>query len=150
MSPRSCATPPWHTTASRPAATRPNSAAIPASTTASTGRSPKASREVRSAICWPKRLKTKRRSREPGHPPQPFHGYYFRILTGLAATTADGSASRGFGLVAWPARYDATGVMTFVVDQTGVVRQKDVGGDTGATAKAMALYNPDASWTEVR
>jgi hypothetical protein len=83
-------------------------------------------------------------------PPQPFHGYYFRILTGLAATTADGSASRGFGLVAWPARYDATGVMTFVVDQTGVVRQKDVGGDTGATAKAMALYNPDASWIEVR
>jgi hypothetical protein len=40
--------------------------------------------------------------------------------------------------------------MTFVVDQTGVVRQKDVGGDTGAAVKAMALYNPDASWTEVR
>ena len=85
-----------------------------------------------------------------GREPQPFHGYYFKILTGLATTAADGSASRGFGLVAWPARYDATGVMTFVVDQTGVVRQKDVGGDTGATAKAMALYNPDASWTEVR
>jgi hypothetical protein len=82
--------------------------------------------------------------------PQPFHGYYFKILTGLATTAADGSATRGFGLVAWPARYDETGVMTFVVDQTGVVRQKDVGGDTGATVKAMALYNPDASWTEVR
>jgi len=82
--------------------------------------------------------------------PAPFHGYYFKILTGLATTASDGSAARGFRLVAWPARYDETGVMTFVVDQTGVVRQKDVGGDTGAAVKAMALYNPDASWTEVR
>jgi Protein of unknown function (DUF2950) len=72
-----------------------------------------------------------------GQGPTPFHGYYFRILP------ADG----GFGLVAWPAQYDATGVMTFVVNQDGTVREKDLGPDTDRTARAMTAYAPDASWT---
>ena len=58
--------------------------------------------------------------------------------------------SAGFALVAWPAYYDASGVMTFVVNQGGVVRQKDLGADTTAVTKAMAVYDPDASWTEVK
>jgi Protein of unknown function (DUF2950) len=72
--------------------------------------------------------------------PSPFHGYYFKILT---------EKSGGFALVAWPAQYDATGVMTFIVNQTGVVRQKDLGPETDALAREMTAYNPDASWTTV-
>jgi Protein of unknown function (DUF2950) len=70
--------------------------------------------------------------------PSPFHGYYFKILT---------EKSGGFALVAWPAQYDASGVMTFIVDQSGVVRQKDLGTETDAVARAMTAYDPDASWT---
>jgi len=54
--------------------------------------------------------------------------------------------SGGFALVAWPAQYDATGVMTFIVNQEGVVRQKDLGPGADEEAKKMTQYNPDASW----
>lgn len=69
--------------------------------------------------------------------PAPFYGYFFKIVP------ADG----GFGLVAWPAQYDATGVMTFMVNQDGVVREKDLGPDTDTAARAIADYRPDQSWT---
>lgn len=78
----------------------------------------------------------------------PFHGYYFKVLTD--ASTVGGAASSGGALIAWPAHYDETGVMTFVVNQSGVVRQKDLGDDTDAKAKATTAYKTDASWTEVR
>jgi Protein of unknown function (DUF2950) len=90
--------------------------------------------------------------------PSPFHGYYFRILTAQGAA-ADGGAktyltngnmSGGFALVAWPAQYDVTGVMTFVVNQDGTVREKDLGPGTDAAARAMTLYDPDKSWEAVR
>jgi hypothetical protein len=68
--------------------------------------------------------------------PTPFHGYYFKILP----------SPGGFALVAWPAQYDVTGVMTFVVDQDGIVREKDLGAGTDATARHMTSANPDASW----
>jgi Protein of unknown function (DUF2950) len=92
-----------------------------------------------------------------GSPPAPFHGYYFKILTaqgaaapgGAKSYVADGEMSGGFALVAWPAQYDATGVMTFIVDQSGVVRQKDLGSGTDAAARAMTAYDPDASWSTV-
>ena len=58
--------------------------------------------------------------------------------------------SAGFALVAWPAQYDATGVMTFVVNQDGIVHETDLGAETDATAAAMTAYNPDASWRLVR
>jgi hypothetical protein len=51
--------------------------------------------------------------------------------------------SGGFALVAWPAQYDVTGVMTFVVNQDGSVRQKDLGPDTASAARALGDYNPD-------
>ena len=94
-----------------------------------------------------------------GDRPQPtgFHGYYFRILTGQGAAATGGARSYivkgemsgGFALVAWPAEYDATGVMTFLVNQDGIVRQKDLGPGTDAAARKMTAYNPDASWQQV-
>ena len=95
---------------------------------------------------------------EPSDPPTPFHGYYFKILTGQGAAVAggargyvvDGELSGGFALVAWPAQYDATGIMTFVVNHDGLIRQKDLGADTDAVARAMDVYNPDAAWHIVR
>jgi hypothetical protein len=84
----------------------------------------------------------------------PFHGYYFRILTGQGDAAEggardylkDGALSGGFALVAWPASYDVTGVMTFIVNQDGTVREKDLGPGTDGAARAMTLYNPDGSW----
>jgi hypothetical protein len=93
-----------------------------------------------------------------GGQPSPFHGYYFKILTaqGPAASggakdyVVNGDLSGGFALVAWPAQYDATGVMTFLVNRDGIVRQKDLGAGTDGVARSMASYNPDESWESVR
>ncbi len=89
--------------------------------------------------------------------PSPFHGYYFKILSGQGTAArggarsyvVNGEMSGGFALVAWPAQYDATGVMTFIVNQDGIVHEKDLGAQTGATVAAMTRYNPDASWRRV-
>ena len=62
----------------------------------------------------------------------------------------NGQLTGGYALVAWPAQYDVTGVMTFVVNQDGVVWEKDLGTATDAEARAMTAYNPDASWATVR
>jgi hypothetical protein len=90
--------------------------------------------------------------------PSPFHGYYFKILTtqGAAASggaksyVVKGDMSGGFALIAWPAQYDATGVMTFLVNQDGIVLQKDLGPGTDAAARKITSYNPDASWHEAK
>jgi hypothetical protein len=55
----------------------------------------------------------------------------------------------GYALVAWPAKYGDTGVMTFIVNQDGTVFQKNLGAGTDAAARALNAYNPDASWTRV-
>ena len=89
--------------------------------------------------------------------PTPLHGYYFKILTGQGAAASGGAKSYvvkgemsgGFALVAWPAQYDATGVMTFIVNQDGTVRERDLGPETDAIARKMTVYNPDASWRQV-
>jgi hypothetical protein len=86
--------------------------------------------------------------------PAPFHGYYFRILTaqgpsangGAKNYIVNGEMLKGFALIAWPAQYDVTGVMTFVVNDEGAVRQKDLGAGTDAAARAMTVYDPDSSW----
>jgi hypothetical protein len=88
--------------------------------------------------------------------PSPFHGYYFKILTSQGAAAPGGAKSYivkgemsgGFALVAWPAEYNATGIMTFVVGQDGIVREKDLGPSTDATARKMTVYNPDSSWRQ--
>jgi hypothetical protein len=61
-----------------------------------------------------------------------------------------GLMTGGFALVAWPAEYDVTGVMSFLVNQDGIVREKDLGPDTAATAQKMTTYNPDSSWRPVQ
>jgi hypothetical protein len=89
--------------------------------------------------------------------PAPLHGYFFKILKEQGAAAPGGAKnyvtkgvmSGGFALVAWPAEYDVTGVMTFIVGPDGVVRQKDLGPDTDKTARAMTAFDPDQSWTAV-
>jgi len=56
----------------------------------------------------------------------------------------------GFGVVAWPSSYGASGIMTFVVSHDGVVYEKDLGPQTAATASAMTQFNPDKSWKKDR
>ncbi|NNM84269.1 MAG: DUF2950 domain-containing protein [Phycisphaerales bacterium] len=90
--------------------------------------------------------------------PHPFFGYYFRILTqqGPAAPGGaynyiiNGNMIAGCALVAFPATYRASGVMTFIVNQQGKIYQKDLGQDTISVARKMTTYNPDASWTLVQ
>jgi len=54
----------------------------------------------------------------------------------------------GFALIAWPAQYDATGVMTFLVNHDGIVFEKDLGPDTAGAAGRITAYDPDATWTK--
>jgi len=85
----------------------------------------------------------------------PFHGYYFRLLTkqGAAAKggardyVVNGQLTRGFAFVAYPAEYRNSGVMTFIVNQDGVVYEKDLGQDTAKLGAEMTEYNPDSSWS---
>lgn len=86
--------------------------------------------------------------------PTPYRGYYYRILTRQGSDAAGGAKdyvvggkmTQGFAFVAYPAEYRSSGVMTFVVDQDGVVYQKDLGKKTDVLAKAMQEYNPNSSW----
>jgi Protein of unknown function (DUF2950) len=93
----------------------------------------------------------------PSHNPVPFNGYYFRILTaqgnkaegGPKSYLVDGKMVSGFGFVAYPAIYRSTGVTTFIVNQSGIVYQKDLGPDTEKIANAMTEYDPDSTWQPV-
>jgi len=84
----------------------------------------------------------------------PFHGYYYRMLTkqGPAAKggskdyLVNGQLTRGFAFVAYPAEYRNSGVMTFIVNQDGVVYEKDLGQDTEKLAAGMNEFNPDKAW----
>ena len=67
---------------------------------------------------------------------------------GARSYVKNGHMTEGYALVAWPARYDDTGVMTFIVNQDGVVYQKDLGPNTDAAARATNAYNPDATWSK--
>ena len=88
----------------------------------------------------------------------PYQGYYFRILTrqgghvpgGRYSYVINGNMIAGFALVAFPAEYGNTGVMTFLVSHHGKVYQKDLGPRTAALVKAMQEYNPDKTWTEAK
>src|SRR6185369_9031115 len=85
---------------------------------------------------------------------EPYMGYYFRILTrqgenapgGRYDYIINGNMIAGFGMVAVPAEYGDTGIMTFVVNHQGKIFQKDLGDDTPVAAAAIQDYNPDESW----
>jgi Protein of unknown function (DUF2950) len=87
----------------------------------------------------------------------PFHGYFYRILTkqgpkangGALNYVVDGKLTRGFAFVAYPAEYRNSGVMTFIVNQNGVIYQKDLGDKTSELAPTMRAYNPGKTWQRV-
>ncbi len=89
-----------------------------------------------------------------GSGPTPYRGYYYHILTrqgknapgGAKSYIVNGKMTEGFAFVAYPAEYRSSGVMTFIVNQDGIVYQKDLGKKTEALAKAMKEYNPDSRW----
>ena len=92
-----------------------------------------------------------------GEKPEPYDGYYFRILTAQGPAAAGGAFSylinghmiAGYAMVAWPAKYGDTGVETFICGENGVVYQKDLGPNTAALGASMAQYNPDTTWKVV-
>jgi hypothetical protein len=85
---------------------------------------------------------------------QPFHGYYYHMLDKQGADAkggakdyiVNGKMTGGFGVVAYPAQYGDSGIMSFLIDQHGIVYQKDLGKTTEEVAAAMAEFNPDKSW----
>jgi len=87
----------------------------------------------------------------------PFHGYYYKILTRQGPAAAGGAVDYvvrgkmigGFALVAYPAEYRNSGVMTFLVNHDGTVFQKDLGPKTAQIAEAMTSFNPDPTWRKV-
>lgn len=101
----------------------------------------------------------------PGQHPRPFHGYYFKILTAQGKDAPGGAKSYfdqsdtgllterkmtgGFALVAYPVKYQASGLLTFIVSKDGILYQKDLGTETASLAQEMTEYNPDSTWTRV-
>jgi hypothetical protein len=89
-----------------------------------------------------------------GAKPIPYHGYLYRVLKGQGPDAKGGTYDYvvrsnmmgGFALVAYPAIYGNSGVMTFIVNQSGVVYQKDLGPSTASIAGGMTRFNPDPSW----
>jgi hypothetical protein len=95
--------------------------------------------------------------KDSGGNPTPFHGYYYKVLTrqgrnapgGARNYLVDGKMTKGFAFLAYPAGYLASGVMTFMINQDGVIVQKDLGPDTVKLASEIAEYNPNKTWQEV-
>jgi hypothetical protein len=94
--------------------------------------------------------------RQPG---DPFRGYYFRVLTAqgehapggaMSYFGGDGAMTKGFAVIAWPADYRNSGIMTFIAGRDGHVLQKDLGEDTDALAQGLLAYDPDDSWKPVQ
>ena len=89
--------------------------------------------------------------------PIPYHGYYYKILTGQGPSAPGGAYDYvvnakmigGFAMVAYPAQYGSSGLMTFLVNHDGVVYQKDLGPDTTAIAQSMTMFDPDETWEKL-
>jgi len=94
---------------------------------------------------------------KPGQKPQPFNGYNFRILTQQAATDQDaamnyivnGKMTKGFAILAYPAKYQESGIMTFMIGKDGILYEKDLGKATVERAQAITQYNPRDGWKRV-
>ena len=89
--------------------------------------------------------------------PSPFQGYYFRVLMGQGKHASggaknyivNGKMTRGFAFLAYPAEYANSGMMSFIVDQDGILYQKDLGPKTAELANALREYDPDKTWARV-
>jgi len=89
--------------------------------------------------------------------PTPYHGYFYKILKGQGKDApggavdylANGRMIGGFAVLAYPAKFGNSGVMTFVVNQDGQVYQKDLGTRTEEIAQTLRQYNPDSTWKKV-
>ena len=95
---------------------------------------------------------------KPSDKPVPYRGYYYKILTAQGKDAPGGARSYilkgkmigGFALIAYPAEYANSGIMSFIVNHEGKVSQKDLGKNTASAAAAMKEYNPDKTWAEVK
>ncbi len=95
------------------------------------------------------------KSNDGSNTPQSFNGYFFKILTrqgshvpgGKYDYIINGNMIGGFALLAWPAEYGRSGIMTFVINQQGRVYQKDLGPKTASSVKSITSYDPDKTWT---
>jgi hypothetical protein len=87
----------------------------------------------------------------------PYHGYYYKMLTGQGPSAPGGAYDYvvrgqmigGFAMVAYPAQYGSSGIMTFIVNHDGVVYQKDFGTNTTALAQSMTKFNPHETWKKL-
>jgi hypothetical protein len=84
-------------------------------------------------------------TKDPDQKQQPFQGYYFRVLT-VRGATVDGKVTHGFSFLAYPDEYRSSGVMTFIVDQNGIVYEKDLGRRSAEIAKTLTRHDRDATW----
>jgi hypothetical protein len=97
-------------------------------------------------------------ARKPGERHKPYHGYYYKILKSQGSKApggeldyvVNGKMTAGFGLLAYPAQYGVSGIMTFMVNQKGIVYQKDLGPKTEEIARALTKYDPDETWKTVK
>jgi Protein of unknown function (DUF2950) len=95
--------------------------------------------------------------KKKGEKHAPYYGYYFKILKaqgrnapgGEREYLTDGKMTSGFGLVAYPAQYGVSGIMTFIVNQLGIVYERDLGPKTEDLAKVITKYDPDKTWRQV-
>ena len=87
--------------------------------------------------------------------PSPYHGYFYHLLAAqgpsapggaMSYLDADGEMTRGFAILAWPAEHGDSGVMTFIVNERGIVFQKDLGAETNTAAAAITEFDPDDTW----
>jgi hypothetical protein len=89
--------------------------------------------------------------------PEPYHGYYFRVLKSQGPDAAGGAFDYvvngkmigGFALIAWPAEYGVSGIGTLLINHEGVVYEKDLGAATAVAARQITRFNPDKSWRPV-
>ncbi len=96
--------------------------------------------------------------RDPSGKPAPFHGYYYKVLKsqgsdapgGAQDYIVDGKMTRGFALLAYPAEYGDSGVMTFMINKDGVLVEKDLGPETEKIAPGITSFNPDSTWSELQ
>ncbi len=93
-----------------------------------------------------------------GKGPQPYHGYFFKILTrqgeaapgGKKSYVINGNLTEGYALVAYPEKWDKSGIMSFIVNQDGHVFERNLGDETAKIGREMKSYNPDSDWTPVK